>query len=264
MKWFVRHNRLITYGSYILVAIALVVAILNNFYTTLVAIACAGFLLLLTVISVIAQNKAIKGAKEILESRCDPQEYLEVCGSLYKTNSKLPLRIINYCNALTLSSLSNYKIVRKALEQIEKSHTAITSKYVEALFYVSLCDISIHFDEFRNAEIYYKKAYTAYEGIKNEEQINEIKDMLLICLVELLINKGDFERAQRENNNIEEKSKRKKLQKLYLSAKIDLAQGNEEKARASLEVVASNANKLSLVEKAEILLGNAEAKDNEE
>ncbi len=264
MKWFVRYNRQITYGSYFLVAGALMLAILNDFHTRLVALICAGLLGVIAGVLYLAQVKATKIAKQTLENRCDPEEYLNITGALYKANSKLPLRVVNYCNALTLSSLSNYELVRKALEQIEKSHTAITSKYAEALFYVSLCDVSIHFDEYRNAEIYYKNAFTAYEGIKKEEQKEEIKDMLLILLVELLINKGDIERAEREKNSIEEKSKRKKLQKLYLSAKIDIVNGNEERARASLEVVASNANKLSLVEKAEILLGNAEVEEDEE
>lgn len=255
MKWLVKNNKIVTYGSYVLVAIILIVAILNDFHTTLVALACAGFLVLLTALLVVAQNKTIKIAKQKLDEKCDPQEYVEICGALYRGNSKLPLRIINYCNALTLSSLSNYKIVRDALEQIEKSHTAITSKYTESLFYLGLCDVSIHFGEQRNAEIYYKKAFSAYEGIKNEEQIEEIKDMLLICLTELLILKGDIERAERECSSIEEKNKRKRLERLYLSAKIDIAQSKEEQAKIKLEAVVKNANKLSLAEKAEILLG---------
>ncbi len=261
MKWLVRNNRLVTYGSYVLVAVALVIAILNNFHTTLVAFACAGFLILITVLLAVAQNKAIRDARKKLDEKCDPQEYQEVCGALYRGNSKLPLRIINYCNALVLSSLSNYKIVRDALEQIEKSHTAITSKYTEALFYASLCDVSIHFEEQRNAEIYYKKAFSAYEGIKNEEQTEEIKNTLLICLVELLIKKGDLERAERECNNIEDKNKRKKLEKLYLNAKIDLVNGKSEQAKAKLEAVIGSANKLSLVEKSELLLDESQALD---
>lgn len=257
MKWFVRNIKLITYGSYILVAIALIIAIMNNFYTTQVALVCGVFLIVFTVLMLIIQNNAINKAKQALNERCDPEEYLEVTGALYKANPKLPLRIVCYCQALSLSDLKNYKIVRQALEQILKSYTAITSKYVEALFYVVLCDVYIYLEEYSNAEICYKRSYSAYEGIKSAEQTEEIKDLLLVCLVELLVHKGDIERAEMEYNNIEEKNKKQKLEKLYLSALIEKAKGNEETATASLEIVASKANKLSLVEKAEIMLGIA-------
>ena len=254
MKWFIRNNRLVIYGSYVFVAIALILAILNDFYTTFVAVFCAAFLLLLTIILNIVQNKALKNAKEILDNRCDPSEYLEVAGGLYKSNTKLPARIVNYCNALLYSDLSNFKIVRDALEQIERSHTAITSKYVEAQFYVTLCDVMIFYKEYHNAEIYYKRAYQAYEGISKEEQIDEIRDRLLIALVQILVYKGDLDRAQRECESIEDKSKRLKLEKLYLNAIISLAKGENENARAYLETVSNSANKLSLSDKADQLL----------
>ena len=145
-----------------------------------------------------------------------------------------------------------------------KSHTAITSRYAEALFYVVLCDVYTHFKEYANAEVCYKKAYTAFQGITSKEQTEEIKDLMLVCLVELLVYKGDIERAEVEYNNIEEKNKKQKLEKLYLSALIDRAKGEEALATASLELVAKKANKLSLVEKAEILLGTYENKEADE
>ena len=254
MKWFVKNMKVLTCILYVIVAAVLVVAILNNFATTPIALSCALVLILFAVLSSVAQNKVLSDARARMNEKCDPEEYTNLSGALYKANVKSPQRTIDYCRALVNSNLKNYDSVKAALEQMQKLHVPITSKYVQSLFYVGLCDTYIFFEKFSLAENSYRKAMEAYQGIKSESQVEEIKDMLLICLVEILISKGDLERAEQEYNNIEEKNRKQKLDKLYLSAKLDMAKGDTENAKVKLELITEKANKLALVEKAECLL----------
>ena len=245
--------------SYVLVAIILIGSLLLDAKTSvLVAEAlCSGaYFIALAIFSSIAQKKCLERAKEILENDCNPIEICEITSAIYKENSKSSANIINYCYALFVFDEGSYENVGVALEQIKSTHMAITSKYEEALFYSLLCSINLHFGELATAEESYKRGYEAYNGITKEGQSKEIQFLLLINIVNLLIVKGDIDRARSELYSIDESTRRGRVEKLFLQAKIDLVEGKKDEAREKLQRVVSLGGGLAITKEADELLEN--------
>lgn len=254
MKWYIKNMKLIDGIVMVISVLALAMAVFKDFYSLLIAFSCGALLILLAIFSNFAQKRALKKANQIYENECDSSKLMEIAGAIYKSNSKRANFIINYSTALLNTSLEHYKMVKDALYQMKTTNIPITSPYMEACFCLNLCKIYLNEGDCDSAEECYRKAYTSYEKISNEEQVKYIKNELLICLTELYILIGSIDSAKRELESIDNDTKRRKLEAIYLEARIDLLDEKNEIAYEKLSLVTNEASQITLGQKAKKLL----------
>lgn len=254
MKWYIKNMKLIDGFVMVLAVLALVIAVFKDFYTLFVGLVCGAVLILLAIISNFARKKALKEANDLYESKCNSSESMEIAGSIYRSNPKRTAFAIDYSTVLLNSSLEHYQMVKDALNQMKSSHVPIPSPYMEACFNLGLCRVYLNESNSVLAEDHYRKAYIAYERITNEKETKQIKNQLLICLTELYILKEDIPSAKRELESIDTDTKRRKLEAVYLEARIDLAEGKEAEAKEKLLIVSSQASQIALGQRADKLI----------
>lgn len=202
-----------------------------------------------------AANKlTIKTIKK-LDDECDPYPMLletESQLSYVKNANRRQLCIIN--RATALSCMGRYSEAYGQLCAIDIDELPGTTPDTKAIYYANLSSHALGVGEFQQSVSYHAKASQMTSLLKNPK----VKDILFSSLratsAEQAIESGEYQTALELVRSIEVKAKRQSVNNAFLYAKIALAQGDKENARANLLYVINNGNKLGCVVEAKKLL----------
>ena len=214
------------------------------------------FLLLGTQLAVNnAPLKLIKYTYDPLQNQCDPYPWLKVtqeCLSECKNEVLRQIILIDHCAALSY--------IGKEQEAYDLSKTINIDKYsstlppLKIIYYHNLASCCTELNKYEEADLWYQKAEQLYDDIKNSKQKNGLNRTMQSGKAEALYRKGEYDAALSLLENRLSKTKLESVNDALMLARLYLAKNDTEKAKAKLQYVIQNGNKLHSVMEAKQLM----------
>ncbi len=212
-------------------------------------------------------NERLKKGIEACEQHCDPEKFMQVTEELLSYGISGWIRqivLIDYYDALRW--LGQYEKSYELLKAVNIDKEAGTELGTKTVYYYNLADICTQIGKYDEANIWYDKMQQVYADIKNVK-IKQMHEHMVICgQAYAYYRKGEYEKAVQTMSDLvialtaTGESGSRKIKKIMLIdaslllAKCYIELGELEKAKAKLEYVMVNGNKLhSVVEAGEIL-----------
>lgn len=215
-------------------------------YTIILALLMIIFRIAVDIIPSIPARKAIKE----LDENCDPYPLEAVYSRYINCTKKENLRLLYYIDlSVAYSGLGKYNEALNLLlsynpEFVEKQHPRI-----KHLYYHNITSMYLNLKDAEKAEYYLNKTKQIRNTIKRIDY-----DMSVLHQADLCLLKGDYKSCLELLNSYVIKSKRISVNMAHSAAQALIGLGNTDEAKAQLNYVIANGNKLYVVKEAEKLL----------
>ncbi len=218
------------------------------------------FLNLLFICSIIVSvnnsaNYVLKKTLAELNNKCDPMPLLMETQELlnYKnTKAVRQLLLMNYSVALSETGelQKNYDIL-KSINIDELSSTLPVHKVI---YYNNLSDACDSLGDTVQADIWYQKMMQIYNSMPDNKFKRQVVPVVNLATASAWYRRGDFNQALYTLQYVAPKDLRQRVSMAMLCAQIFIKLNDFDTARANLQFVVANGNKLLLVNQAHELL----------
>ena len=214
------------------------------------------FLLLGTQLAVNnAPLKLIKYTYDPLKNQCDPYPWLHVTKECLSKSKNEPLRqifLMDHCAALAY--IGEYEKAYELSKAINIDKYSSTLPPQKVIYYHNLASYCTELNNFEEADLWHQKAEQLYADITNPKQKESLKNTMQSGKAEACYRKKEYDQALEILENKIPKNKLESVNTAFSAARIYIAQNNVENAKAKLQYVIQNGNKLHSVMEARQLM----------
>ncbi len=200
-------------------------------------------------------NYVLKKPLDELNNKCDPVPLLmETQELLNYKNTKVVRQVLlmNYCVALSeIGELQKNYDILKSINIDELSATLPIHKLV---YYHNLSNACDSIGDAAQADIWYEKMMQIYNGMPENKFKKQVVPVVNQATAVAWYRKGDFNQALNILKCVQPNNLRQRISMSMLCAKIFIKLNDFDTARANLQFVIANGNKLFLVNEAHKLL----------
>lgn len=197
----------------------------------------------------------MRTALKALNDECNPYPlYEETAKLLTYKNSIVVQQIILMNHAVALRSMGEYQRNLALLKELNIDKAAGMPPVNKVVYYNNLMDAYGLLEQYTDAKIWYHKMLQIYGDIKNPKQLEQLQRAVTCANIFYAYCDKNYEKALELLNEMPFTDMKSSIDHAMLYAKTALAMGDTKTAKAKLEYIVRNGNKLYAVKEAQEML----------
>lgn len=217
------------------------------------------FNLLIIFVSIIFVNSSavqlLKKAADELDNKCDPVPLLTETQELLKyKNTKAVNQLLLMDHAVALGKTGEFQKNYDILKSINIDELSSTLPITKVIYYNNLSSACAALGDNVQADIWYQKMIRMYISLPDNRMKKRIASTVNLTTAEAWCRRGDFDQALNTLTHTVPENLRQKVSIAMTYAEIFMKLNDFDTARANLQFVIANGNKLFEVNKAYELL----------
>lgn len=220
------------------------------------AVIMGGFYLLASLLmGSVASTRLLKPHIDALENQCDPYPLLEECAdqlTYVKNRSDRTALTLNLCAAQI--EIGQHAQALTTLERLNIDDPVVTPM-ARFAYYTALTEAAVLCGQPEKAEVYYQKTAQQMDSLKGK--FRKTADSSIQALTAgMMVMRGEYQQAAARLASVSLDTRHQQVNHAFATARIQVGLGNPAEARAYLEFVVHNGNRLHIVQRAQDMLND--------